>query len=918
VPTSIFERVARAAVRRAGLVVAVCALLAAGGGLLALTLRPSAGTETLVDRDAETFQATERYHERFGEDAVLVLVRGDLARIVLTSNLGRLLGLEGCISGNVPREVSNVPGGREGPCARLARERPAQVVYGPGTFVNEAVRQIQTQFSAQQRAEARRERRAANAARRLAAAQGRSKADQERLARQARELVRAEFLRDTLRLALNYGIRSMPALNDPGFVSQLVFDSRRRKTGRCAADQATYVPKARFAYLFPSECSALIQVRLRPDLDEAQRERAISLIREATQMRDDSPRKRDFRLEGASYTVSGAPVVVSALTDRLSRSIAILLVAALAVMALTLLLVFRSPPRRAARLLPLAVALGSCGLLFGAMAAVGASLTMASIAVLPVLVGLAVDYAIQFHARFDEAMRDDGLSPRDAAPVAARMSGPTIATACLATGAGFLVLVLSPVPMVRGFGALLVAGIAIAFALALTGGFAALALAGGGPRRATPAPLRGAGDALAAAGRGARDILAGLGGAWLWHHARSGTATGARRAMHEATTRPARVLAIALGLAVVGFGLDTQTRVVSDVQKLVPQDLQALRDLDEVQKRTGVSGQIDVTVEADDLTDPRVISWMTRYQQRLLKRFGYTAERGCGRAELCPALSLPDLFRTQGAARDRGQVRALLDAVPPYFSQAVITPDRRLATMAFGIRLMALDRQQEVIDQMRRSLDPPPGVRAELVGLPVLAAEANQRVSSDWRRLMTVLAGLLAVSLALLLVYRRAERALVPLVPIAMAGGWSALVLFAIRVPLNPLSVTLGALVIAIATEFSVLLSERYRQERRRGLEPTEALSRTYASTGAAVAASGTTAIAGFAVLVLSDVRMLREFGVVAVVDLAVSLLGVLVVLPAVLLMAESGELRELPGRAARAVRARLRVPRRRARAART
>jgi predicted RND superfamily exporter protein len=112
-------------------------------------------------------------------------------------------------------------------------------------------------------------------------------------------------------------------------------------------------------------------------------------------------------------------------------------------------------------------------------------------------------------------------------------------------------------------------------------------------------------------------------------------------------------------------------------------------------------------------------------------------------------------------------------------------------------------------------------------------------------------------------------------------------VLFALRIPLNPMSVTLGALVIAISTEFSVLLSERYREERGRGYEPRTALQRTYRSTGAAVLASGTTAIAGFAVLVASDIRMLRDFGFVTVVDLTVSLLGVLVVLPAVLLIAE-------------------------------
>ena len=60
-----------------------------------------------------------------------------------------------------------------------------------------------------------------------------------------------------------------------------------------------------------------------------------------------------------------------------------------------------------------------------------------------------------------------------------------------------------------------------------------------------------------------------------------------------------------------------------------------------------------------------------------------------------------------------------------------------------------------------------------------------------------------------------------------------------------------------------------------------------YARTGAAVLASGATATAGFAVLVASDVRMLRDFGLVTVVDLAAALAGVLLVLPALLLQLE-------------------------------
>src|SRR5207253_994730 len=83
--------------------------------------------------------------------------------------------------------------------------------------------------------------------------------------------------------------------------------------------------------------------------------------------------------------------------------------------------------------------------------------------------------------------------------------------------------------------------------------------------------------------------------------------------------------------------------------------------------------------------------------------------------------------------------------------------------------------------------------------LPVLAAQADASLSSSARRLLTLVAGLLAVGLVLLAVYRNLERALVPLIPIALATGWSALILFLIGIPLNPMSAAMGVLVIVIS-----------------------------------------------------------------------------------------------------------------------
>jgi uncharacterized protein len=864
----LLERIARTAAARPLPVLLAVAALAFGGGLLALSLAPSTGADTLASRSSDAFEATDDHHRRFGGDAVVVLIRQRVAKLVLTADLGRTIRLEGCLGGNVPRGARPY-GGARSPCASLARMRPAQVVYGPGTFLNESVRAVQDAFTAELGRLRAGVSQAVAAARAQAQAAGLTGDARRQAVAAARASAEQQAASELQRLALGSGIQGLPQIDSKPFISQIVFDAAR------GAD----VPKARFASLFPTPDAALIQVRLRPDLTAGERSRAIELIRAAVRMPLFASR------HGGTYTVSGVPVVTDALGDSVTDGIALLLVAAVVAMALALLLIFRAR----LRLLPLVVALAAAALTFGAMALVGAGLTMASIAVLPVLIGLAVDYAIQFQSRVEEqrAAGEDGI---EAVARATRAGAPTIATAALATATGFLVLLLSPIPMVRGFGLLLVVGITLAFLCALTAGSAALAL---GRRARTPigrvavmthvrrpkAGVRAPGadrtrppaaNALRAATAGARELL---------RDAASGV-------LRLSIRRPGSVLAIALALATVGWVADTQTKVVSDIRQLVPAGLPALRDLGTLQDATASSGEIDVLVQGEDIARPAVVRWMADYQSRVLERFGFDAARGCRSATLCPAFSLPDLL--QGAdARSRTAIDALLDAVPPYFSSAVLTPERDAATLAFGIRLMDLEQQQRVVETMRAELDPPPGVGARLAGLPVVAAQANDDLASPWRRLGTLLAGLLAVGLVLLVVLRRVERALVPLVPIVLATGWSALVLFATQVPLNPMSATLGALVIAISTEFAVLLSERFRQERAAGHAVEAALARTYRSTGRAVLASGVTAIAGFGVLAVSDFRMLRDFGIVTVVDLSVSLLGVLAVLPAVLVLAE-------------------------------
>jgi predicted RND superfamily exporter protein len=824
-------------------VVALVVLALVGAGL-ALTLTPSTAINTFVSSSSSDYKATQAMYRQFGSDPVVLLVRGRLTSLLAPTEIKTLSRLEACLGGQglrldgaleayvpVTGAAAKPEGGADSACGKLMRDHAAKVVYGPGTFLNHAVAAVNTEVGSLTVNAVKTVRAAEAAARTLAKAQKLDQAQTSAAVQAAGELA----LEQELTTAEGTGTSSttssststtssststaktsapkttspallanVPSIADEAFLRQIVFGS--------ATNAAK--PAARFAYLFPSSDAAIVQIRLRASLSEQQQRQAIGWIRQAV----DSP---SFRISGVSYTVTGEPVLLSDLGNEISGQLILLLAVAVVVMALVLLAIFR----RRLRLLPLATALGAVAITFGLTAAFGGTLTLADVAVFPVLLGLAVDYGVQFRSG----------TPRG-----------VIASAGLATAAGFLALLISPVPMVSGFGLLLVVGVAVAFTTAALGG--ATTPAGGAERLA---PTRLLPEPLLASIYGAGEILGGLIPALLRH--------------------PRRVLTVAAALAIAGWVLGTHTAVQSDITKLVPSNMPALSNLQQLEHTTGTSGEIDVLVGAANVTSPKTVAWMRSYEQRMSARFGSSS---CAQATLCPALSLPSLLQTAGGT---------LTGVPGYFQRAVLTTDHRYALLAFGIRLMPLSRQRQVVEQMRAALDPPSGTTAQLAGLPVLAADAEGSLSSSSDRLLMLALSLALVAVALLAALRRARRVLVPLIPIVLATGWSGLLIYALRIPLNPMSATLATLVIAITTEFSVLLSERVCRQQGMGMTRRQAIDDAYRTTGIAVLTSALTAIAGFAVLVVSNITMLRDFGLLALVDLTVSLAGVMLVLPATL-----------------------------------
>jgi len=188
-----FARVAGRAVERPTQVVVAAILLTLIGTIAALRLETNAGVDTLVDRGSPTYAATQDFKAKFGDDAVAILVKGDLGRLLLTADLGRLLGLESCLSGTAPG--GQVFKSRPTPvaCTQIAALQPSHVVYGPATFLNQFAIQSNNLYTQQAQAVVADARAEGLAAAKRAKQQGYGPAGQQQAALAAAQQVQSQF-----------------------------------------------------------------------------------------------------------------------------------------------------------------------------------------------------------------------------------------------------------------------------------------------------------------------------------------------------------------------------------------------------------------------------------------------------------------------------------------------------------------------------------------------------------------------------------------------------------------------------------------------------------------------------------------------------------------------------------------------------
>ena len=602
----------------------------------------------------------------------------------------------------------------------------------------------------------------------------------------------------------------------------------------------------------PSNTFTMVQVSLDEGLSKDQSTAALNNVQSLVSSTDVPP--------GTTVSVTGSSAFQQQMAAEMGTSTGTLIGVAMLLMIVVMGLLFGYVSHR---FLPVLIVAIGLIITFGIMGLMGLKLSMAAIGAFPILIGLGIDYAIQFQSRLEEESRKGALV--EAIRQTIENTGPAVFYAMFATAMGFVALFLSPIPMLQGFAIVSIVGIASCYAVSLIGIPVFARLVDYQPKGV---------------------------------HAEVHEATGYDRLLGTFSVRiaknPLPLLAVVGLVALVGVALDPSIPISTDENTFVPQDMPALVMMEKVSRTMGSTSPVPIFVKGDGVDSLDSMNWMLEFEDYALEHHGDRLTGASSIADLVVQYNGGTMPATETA------LQAVLASMPeaaksPYLS------GHGTAQIQFSSTKMEMPVQAALKAQLEDELafiNPPPGIVAQPTGSFTLFTKLIGDIAENKDK-MTVL-GFVLVLAVLLLIYRRIDAG-APLIPIVAVVGWNAVAMTLLGIDYTPLTATLGAMTIGVAAEYTILVLERFIEEREKTGDVYVAIEHSVQKIGRAITVSGLATVAAFSALCVSTFPMISNFGITTVIAVGFSLIGAIVVMPAALVVVDRVQTRLEHRRDARA-----------------
>src|SRR4051794_17714380 len=218
------------------------------------------------------------------------------------------------------------------------------------------------------------------------------------------------------------------------------------------------------------------------------------------------------------------------------------------------------------------------------------------------------------------------------------------------------------------------------------------------------------------------------------------------------------------------------------------------------------------------------------------------------------------------------------------------TGDRRFISTAGDAAyiVIELDVTDEdsvaLVDPVREALAPPTGYTIALTGYGPITKDSAEQSEKDLQK--AELVSLPVVAIVLVLVFASIVAAGMPLLVagLAIPSSLALIYLVAQQIEMSVFVLNIATMLgLALAIDYSLFIVSRFREELRRGRSVAEAVERSVATAGKAVAFSGIAVAIGLSGLLLFVAPAIRSIGIAGALVVVCSVVFALTFLPALL-----------------------------------
>jgi len=177
-----------------------------------------------------------------------------------------------------------------------------------------------------------------------------------------------------------------------------------------------------------------------------------------------------------------------------------------------------------------------------------------------------------------------------------------------------------------------------------------------------------------------------------------------------------------------------------------------------------------------------------------------------------------------------------------------------------------------------RTILPHNGRVSYLAGQDAVTVSVNNKLTDEQVRSMII--ALMLVLAALILIFSSSTYGFLTMIPVFFVLMWEPGFLVALDIPLSLVTISIAAIMVGVGIDYGVHITHRFREEISKGATKTDAIKTSIERTGSSLVEAALTTIAGTAAIYFVNVLSLNDFVTVVILMTALSCVGAALILP--------------------------------------